>query len=124
QEGSGGDALGVVGYSSDVTVLAPVGEADVEEAKDAVAALSPTYATNLYGGLETGLSEAGRIADQWASEDDGRGVEIRVVLISDGLANQGETRAEQIAGLVEGLPRGVRVSTIGVGPDCDHQLLA
>lgn len=115
------DTLGVVGYSDEANVISAAGKASLAAAKEAVAALEPTWSTNLYGGLELGLKEAGRLADQWGDAD---AVEIRVILISDGLANVGETRAEKIAELVADLPRGVRVSTIGVGPDCDHSLLA
>jgi Ca-activated chloride channel family protein len=48
----------------------------------------------------------------------------RVLLLTDGLANVGETRAERIARDVHGLSsRGVSTTTMGVGNDFDEDLL-
>jgi Ca-activated chloride channel homolog len=49
----------------------------------------------------------------------------RIILISDGLANEGETRREVIAQNVRGLSqRGVSTTTMGLGRDYDEDLLA
>jgi Ca-activated chloride channel homolog len=48
----------------------------------------------------------------------------RVILLSDGLANVGETNADVISSQVHGLvKRGVSTSTLGVGHDYDEDLL-
>lgn len=48
----------------------------------------------------------------------------RVILISDGLANVGETRADRIANDVHGLAqRGISTTTLGIGDDYSEDLL-
>ncbi len=72
--------------------------------------------TNLSGGLDLGLAEH-------ASERLGRAA--RTVLISDGLANEGDTSADGLArraraaGVAE-----APLSTVGVGADFDEELMA
>lgn len=115
-----GDALGLVTFSETAeTPLHP----KPNQADMYLSALSEIRAdgtTNLAAGLRRGVELGKALAREWA----GTRFEIRVILISDGLANVGETSPEKIARIVSDLEPGVRVTAIGVGRDCDHDLLA
>jgi Ca-activated chloride channel family protein len=88
-----------------------------EEIHRLIDRLYPGGATCLSGGLEEGFRQA--LANRR------RGTLNRVLLLSDGLANRGETRRfvlrDRASGMYEG---GVSVSTFGVGHDFDEELMA
>ena len=72
--------------------------------------------TNLHGGWLEGANQAA------SSLEIGR--LNRVLLLSDGQANQGETRPEEIFNQVAGLAKkGISTSTMGVGEDFNEDLL-
>jgi Ca-activated chloride channel family protein len=73
--------------------------------------------TNLYAGLEQGISQVRSAASDEAVN--------RVVVLSDGKANVGVTQSGSIAELATRYAdQGVRVSTIGLGLDYNEDLLA
>lgn len=118
-----GDGIGLVSFDHAVTehlvgslIGAGVG---VENIVSAVHGLRPRGTTNLFEGLTKGIDAAAQLRKLAGGK-----IEVRVLLITDGLANVGVTDPDEIAAGVSDLPAGVRVSTIGVGVDCDHGLLS
>ena len=93
----------------------PVGDGRWIQA--AVDRLQPNGSTNLHAGLMLGFQEVDRNFDIRRNN--------RVMLLSDGIANQGVTNPEQIA--QEALAynqRGINLSTIGLGKDFNDTLLS
>ncbi len=117
---SPGDRFAVVVYDDRVDVL----QASVDVSPQAVDAASRTIervtaggSTDLHGGWEQGCREAfGSLSEQRLA---------RVLLLSDGLANQGLTdRAEISRQASDRRVSGVTTSTFGVGADYDEGLLS
>lgn len=111
------DALGVVEYDNQITVLWPSSPLhSPSTVKALIRELSPRNSTNLAGGLVCGIDEATRLL---------RGEQInRVLLLSDGLANAGIVDPAQIARFArEARGRGIGVSTIGLGLDYNEDLM-
>jgi len=98
-------------------VLRPAREVgDREEVRRLIRGIEPGSSTNIHAGLVLGYREALKSFK--------RGGTNRVVLLTDGIANQGVTDPAQIAR--ESLSfndRGVDLSTIGVGLDLNKDLL-
>lgn len=116
------DVVALVTFASEVRIpLAPVAiEANHSGARRFEAALrgvSVGGGTALDAGLEAGLALANQIGRQHPQHV------VRVVLLTDGQANEGQCRPEMIAGRLASASDGVSLSTIGVGLDCDHDLL-
>jgi len=113
------DRISVVSYGSDVDVPLPSVVADADGralAFRAIDAIVDDGGTNLSGGLEQGRDQA--LPHHQA------GAVSRVVLISDGLANEGITDPTALAALAAAsAERGVSVTTIGVGLDFDERLM-
>lgn len=80
--------------------------------------LAPRNMTDLSGGLAAGLAAAHQVA---ASAE--RGTIVRVLVLTDGQANAGLTSPDGLLAQVADLPGSVSVSFLGVGTDCDHDLL-
>jgi Ca-activated chloride channel family protein len=115
-----GDRCGVVVFSTRVETLAAPAEmtqARKDALKGLVGRLSPQQNTNLGGGLLAGLDHA-RVAKLPP------GMLVRVILFTDGLANEGpaKTRAEILALLEENLGEAT-LSAFGFGDDADQELL-
>ncbi|TNE36904.1 MAG: VWA domain-containing protein [Alphaproteobacteria bacterium] len=112
------DLLSIVEYDDQINVLWPIGR--VESAytiKHLINGLAPRGSTNLTGGMMRGVEEVG-------SAETGEAALSRVLLLSDGLANQGITDPRQIKELVrEARLKGVRISTLGLGRDYDEDLM-
>ena len=73
--------------------------------------------TNLEGGLREGLHHTTSLSTDRSIS--------RVILLSDGLANVGESTPSGLARIVEEVSgNGITVSTIGVGADYDENLMA
>ncbi|CAK0754515.1 Ca-activated chloride channel homolog [uncultured Gammaproteobacteria bacterium] len=111
------DRLAVVEYDDRITVLWP---SQLVTAPDTIKALisrlTPRGSTNLTGGMMAG-------AEQVAAHVGPDSV-TRVLLLTDGLANQGITSPAEIKTLVrQAKARGVRFSTIGLGLDYNEKLL-
>ncbi len=116
------DALGLVVFDSVVDTLVEPGPFQQDRYLASLREVFPRGMTNLAAGLRRGVDLAAALAAKWSRENVGP-FEIRVLLVSDGLANVGETSPDAISRIVCELPAGVRVTTVGVGYDCDHDLL-
>ncbi len=113
------DRFALVAYSDGAVPVIPLSAPGGARARwlAAVEAITPDGGTNLSSGLDLALA----MVDGARRE----GRSPRVVLISDGLANQGDASRE---GLVARAARAARgeyaLSTIGVGADFDEGLMA
>lgn len=109
------DHLALVTYDSEVdTVFARRRVDDALVMKTKVALVEARGCTNLSGGLVEGLQQLGQ----------DKGALRRVLLLSDGLANEGVTDLDGLADLAhQGVNSGKGVSTFGVGLDFNEELL-
>lgn len=111
------DVLSIVVFDSDAQVLMPARRVgDKESVKELVRGIQPGSSTNIHAGLMLGYEEALKnYRREWTN---------RVVLLTDGIANQGVTNPGQIArDSLSFNDRGVDLSTIGVGLDLNKDLL-
>ena len=111
------DTLSIVEYNNSVGVAWPQGPVVRKDSvKRIIDSLTPRGSTNLSGGMTEGVRQIAEF---------GRGKAVRrVVLLSDGLANQGETdprRIFDLASMARG--RGVNITTMGLGLDYDEDLM-
>jgi Ca-activated chloride channel family protein len=111
------DRVSLVVYDNRVDVLVPcTAVTDKALLKLAIDGIFSGGATNLFGGWEEGARQclvAG--GEGWLS---------RVLLLSDGCANQGRTCVEEIAPCcAEMLEAGVSTSTYGLGRDFNEELM-
>ena len=113
------DQLALVEYDDRVNVLfksQPLNSANRAEIKQSIDRLSPRGSTNLGGGWMAGCEEVAAAA--------AKGTLNRVLLLTDGLANQGITDPVLLAKHASELSeRGVTTSTFGVGLDFNEHLL-
>ena len=118
-----GDRFGLVSYSDNVTRNAPltaINDATRSQLMAAAAAIQPGGNTNLAAGLQEGIEvlRAGRAAA------DGQVRHGKIILISDGLANQGVTNPEAIAAMAGAASsQDFGVSALGVGSDFNELLM-
>jgi Ca-activated chloride channel family protein len=111
------DRLSVVIFDNQIEVLIPSQLA--ENKAQLKGLLKEVYARN-----STALHEAWVRGGMQVSEHLTEGAVNRVVLITDGLANEGLTNVDQIVSQVRGLAdRSVSTSTIGIGDDFNEDLL-
>jgi Ca-activated chloride channel family protein len=115
-----GDFCGVVAFSTEVETLAAPA-AMTQERKDALKAavgrLVSRHNTNLGGGMLAGLDHA-RVTKVPA------GMPVRVILFTDGLANEGPAkRPEELRRLLEENLGEATLSAFGYGDDVDQELL-
>lgn len=103
------DTVAIVAYNTSAEViLEPTSVAEGDEIRDAVAELSAGGSTNAEAGLRLGYE----LADDFFNNDDVN----RVILLSDGVANVGNTGPEEILETIgEQSRRGIDLFTIGVG---------
>ncbi len=115
------DFLSVVEYDDEITLLWPSQPVESTFAvKRLIDALEPRGTTNLVGGMMRG---AGEVAAR-KSQMTGMQALHRVLLLSDGLANEGVTEPAEIRRLVrEAKTGGVRITTLGLGRDYDEDLM-
>jgi Ca-activated chloride channel family protein len=114
-----GDFLSVVQYDNQIDVVCPSARVqDKTELKRAVEEITSRGMTNLSGGMLSGY-------EQVSSTKQDKFVN-RVLLLSDGLANQGITQPEQLQELTRQKFRdeGIALSTFGVGGDFNEVLMA
>ena len=111
------DRLAIVVYDNEIDTVVPSSFVDETGGfKTAIRALRPGGNTNLYGGLAAGCNEVLAHYDERALN--------QVLLLSDGLANEGLTDRTKIRRRVQGFhERGLRVSTMGMGLNYDEELL-
>ncbi len=114
-----GDRFAVVVYGSDVQVVFPSSPADEATKAAAVRAIDGIMdegGTNLSGGLTVGLQQ---IVDQAKAQ-----AVSRIVLISDGLANEGIVDRNDLAEMAREIAqRGISITTVGVGLDFDERTM-
>jgi Ca-activated chloride channel family protein len=113
-----GDVLSLVLFSSEVHCLlepTPLNQAVRKQVVSLLDEINATSMTALCGGLEMGIQKS-----MLKKQDTNL-----VLLLSDGLANVGETDLEKIATrATQARQKGVTVSTLGVGLDYNEALLA
>ncbi|MEV7396709.1 VWA domain-containing protein [Aeromicrobium sp. NPDC092404] len=110
------DSFGLVSFDDRVELTVPAAPvADREVIKRAIRSVDARGMTDLGGGLLKALEEAKRL---------GVPEGVRVLLISDGHANQGITDAQVLAGYVsKQLDRRISTSSLGLGLGYDPLLL-
>ena len=111
------DLLAVVQYDDRVKVMWPSGPVESPRIiKGMIDRLSPGGSTNLTGGMLKGVDQVLKLRKE--------GQVTRVVLLSDGLANQGITDPGRIQALVrEARDQGARISTMGLGLQYNENLM-
>ncbi len=111
------DIVSIVAFDTNAQVMydaRPIG--DGGELRYAIDCLMPDGSTNLHAGLMLGYAEAKRHYQAGATN--------RVILLTDGIANVGETNPSRIASQSsEFNGQGIDLSTIGVGQDLNNELL-
>ncbi len=112
------DIVSVVAYDSVVTVLVPATKAS--DQAGIFAAIRSVWAgsnTALFAGVSKGAAEVRKFLE--------RGRVNRIILLSDGLANEGPSSPGELAELGASLIKeGVSVTTIGLGLDYNEDLMA
>ncbi|WP_263170213.1 vWA domain-containing protein [Streptomyces sp. SCSIO ZS0520] len=103
------DSMAIVAFSEEAEEILPMTRLDGnrDRVRDRIEELEPTSSTNLEAGVSTGYDTAA----------DGRrkGATNRVVLLSDALANTGETDADDILDRIEEERREHGITLFGVG---------
>ncbi|MFH0725537.1 MAG: VWA domain-containing protein [Pseudomonadota bacterium] len=114
------DRLGIHLYSNGVSTLCPLSamdEAHRRQLKAAVARVSADGGTNLGGGLKQGIQTLMQTTPANSRQR-------RVILISDGQANQGIIDPRELGNMAAGAAeQNVAVSTVGVGYDFNELLM-
>ena len=109
------DRFGLVCFDDAVDVTVPAGPVtDKAQLKARIATVVPGGSTNLSGGLLRGLQEARRVTQP--------GSVPTVLLLSDGMANDGIRDPDELAAVAAG--SSATISTIGIGLGYDETLLA
>jgi hypothetical protein len=113
------DQVSLIRFSNEAT-LAYQGAARHSGLETSLRQIYPGGGTNLHAGLMLGLQQLGQMGDGWEYNRD-----RRLILLTDGLANQGLTDLPAILDDVGPfLEEGIQISTIGVGSDVNFDLLA
>lgn len=111
------DQLALVTYDDTVRLEAPLGKLDRDTLHQRIAGIHAGGSTNLSGGWLKAAEELGRAGD------DATGIR-RVLLLSDGHANQGVTDRSQLTKVATTLAsQGITLTTIGFGEGFDEELL-
>jgi len=111
------DIVAIIAYSDAAEVLAAAREVgDGQWISAVVDRLQPAGNTNLHAGLLLGFREVERRFDPRRNN--------RVILLTDGIANVGETNSDRIAAAAKAYnERGIYLSTIGLGREFNDSLL-
>jgi len=110
-----GDRLGIVSYASTATLVASLSDHSREELHALVDSFVAVGGTNIYDGLQIGM--------QMASEQLAPSRQSRVILLSDGLINQGGTEEDVVNLSTDYVAQGIGLTTIGVGDDFNVDLM-
>jgi hypothetical protein len=114
------DRLAIVVYDTTATVLRPSAKVtDKGALKELIAGITADGTTNLHGGMMLGFQEAEKAMD--AAPD----AIPRVMLLSDGLANEGEVTDNEgiVAAAKPHIQKGIGLTTIGVGAGFNFELM-
>ncbi|MDO0914826.1 von Willebrand factor type A domain-containing protein [Streptomyces sp. DT2A-34] len=113
------DSVAIVTFSDEAETVLPMTRLDGnrDDIHDAIDSLEPTDSTNLGAGMETGY--------ETAEEGLREGATNRVVLVSDALANTGDTDADTILERIasERREHGITLFGVGVGSDYGDALM-
>lgn len=113
------DSVALVTFSDEAETVLPMTRLDGHRGQvhDAIDELETQSSTNLGAGVETGYATA--------TEGLRKGATNRVVLISDGLANTGDTNADSILDRIadERRDHGITLFGVGVGSDYGDALM-
>ncbi|WP_405644446.1 von Willebrand factor type A domain-containing protein [Streptomyces sp. NBC_00019] len=113
------DSVAIVTFSDQAETVLPMTRLDGhrDEIHEAIDNLEPTFSTNLGAGVETGYATA--------VEGLREGATNRVVLVSDALANDGDTDPDSILDRIDGARRehGITLFGVGVGSDYGDALM-
>lgn len=111
------DVLSIVIFDTEAEVLMPARTLrDKESVKRLIRGIEPGSSTNIHSGLMLGYHEVLKNYREGSTN--------RVILLTDGIANQGVTDPERIAqDSLRFNDRGIDLSTIGVGLDLNKDLL-
>lgn len=112
------DRISVVLFDDRIETLVPSTLAtDKNKLREKIAQVHSRGSTDLHAGWVEGGTQIGHYLNPDQLN--------RVIVLSDGLANVGETRPDAIANDVHGLAqRGVSTTTLGIGDDYSEDLLA
>ncbi len=112
------DIISVVTYGGDVrTVLPAQRVGDGRAAADAIQAIRADGGTPLFAGVSQGASELRKNLDR-------AGLIHRLILVSDGLANEGPSSPDELGRLGSALVKeGISVTTVGLGLDYNEDLM-
>ncbi|MCT0206446.1 VWA domain-containing protein [Synechococcus sp. CS-1332] len=114
---TGRDRLAIVSFDDEVNMVVP--SMPVTDPQPFIAAINTIHSggcTALFDGWRAGATQVAEHLDPGAMN--------RVLLLSDGQANEGLTNLEQIAAKVAGLTqRGISTSAFGLGDDFDEDLM-
>ncbi|MBN2226114.1 MAG: von Willebrand factor type A domain-containing protein [candidate division Zixibacteria bacterium] len=109
------DRVGIVVYGSEARVVLEL-TSDTYRIREAISSLMPTGATNAEAGLKLGYQMADRCFDRHRIN--------RIILCSDGVANIGTTRAEDLLEWIRDYAdRGITLSSIGFGMENYNDIL-
>lgn len=108
------DSVSLVTFSDEATTVLPMTRLSGGRGKihDAVDSLKSANSTNVGAGIERGYEEA--------VEGRRKGANNRVVLLSDALANTGETDADTILERIDSARRDYGITLFGVGVGSDY----
>ena len=113
------DRFGLVAYASDAELVIPLGQVTRERLPglDArIDSIAATTGTNMSGGMDLGIES---IVSQRAA-----GRAARIIVISDGQANEGDATPEGLAGRARrAADRSVVVTSVGVGEGFDERVM-
>lgn len=115
-----GDYCGLVAFGSEVYSLAEpheMSQGNRDLLKASVGKLSSVGCTNFSGGMRQAL--------EWINKADiPANVALRVIMFTDGHANEGEAKGPDLIPLCKKLLGKATMSAFGYGSDCDQELLA
>lgn len=108
------DSVAIVTFSDEAETVLPMTRLgdNRDRVHDAVDTLEPTLSTNLGAGVDTGYATA--------VEGRREGATNRVVLLSDALANTGDTDADSILDRISDARREYGITLFGVGVGSDY----
>lgn len=108
------DSISLVTFSDEAETVLPMTRLSGHRGKirDAVDSLEPAESTNVGAGIERGYEEA--------VEGRRKGANNRVVLLSDALANTGDTDADDILERIDSARREYGITLFGVGVGSDY----
>lgn len=112
------DVFALIAFDHEVDTLVPACRVgDRRDLESRIRSIVPRGNTAIYGGVTQGAAELRRNLED-------RRYTHRMILLSDGLANNGPSRPEDFARLGATLIReGISVSTVGLGTDYNEDLM-